>query len=215
VFHVEHSYLGNWQRYVKALGQRNAALRSGADLAPWDQEVARYGTIVGEARAYYLDRLQPYVDEAMSHFFGDIGIRIRYAPGWSGDRPLLQVLKDERAADIRWGFTQAGPHKGDFALLMNGRPVRAFLSRGQTKVMAYALLLAQASFLATTADPACVLIDDLPSELDSDNRQRLMNYLASLRCQCFITAIHHQDLAVAPADDTAMFHVEHGRVARV
>jgi DNA replication and repair protein RecF len=81
-------------------------------------------------------------------------------------------------------------------------------------LLAYALELAQASLLADCGKPACALIDDSPSELDVDNRRRVMNFLATLRCQCFITAVQPDDLVVDLPGDGAMFHVEHGRIMR-
>ena len=213
VFHVEHGYLDVWRRHVKALGQRNAALRSGADLEPWDQALAHYGTILAEARARYLLRLQPAIKAAVSHFLPGIDVGLRAMAGWADGRTLLDVLKEERDKDRQFGYTQSGAHKADFVLAANGRAARRFLSRGQTKMLAYALLLAQAGFLAeNAADPACVMIDDLPSELDPINRGRLWDYLASLRAQCFITAVDRQELDAARAEDVGMFHVEHGRV---
>lgn len=215
VFHVEHSYLDTWRRHLKALSQRNAALRSHADLEPWDQELARYGTILAEARSQYLARLQAAIDAAASHFFPGVEVRVRLLSGWADGKDLLEVLRRDRAADQRQGFTHSGPHKGDFILLVNGKPARAFLSRGQTKMMAYALLLAQASFLAEEVGPACVMIDDLASELDAQNQGLLLAYLNSLRAQCFITAVDRQDVAAARANDAAMFHVEQGRIVKV
>jgi len=213
VFHVEHAYLDVWRRHTKALSQRNAALRSGADLEPWDQALARYGTIVGEARARYLLRLQPTIKAAVSHFLPGVEVALRATAGWTDGRALLDVLREEREKDRQFGYTQSGAHRADFVLAVNGRAARRFLSRGQTKMLAYALLLAQAGFLAeNAADPACVMIDDLPSELDPINRGRLWDYLASLRAQCFITAVDRQELDAARAEDVGMFHVEHGRV---
>jgi DNA replication and repair protein RecF len=211
-FHVEHAYLDVWRRHVKALSQRNAALRSGADLEPWDQALARYGTILAEARAQYVLRLQPTIKAAVSHFLPGVDVVLKVATGWADARPLLDVLREERDRDRQFGYTQSGAHKADFVLAANGRAARRFLSRGQTKMLAYALLLAQAGFLAEAAGPACVMIDDLPSELDPVNRGRLWDYLASLRAQCFITAVDRQELDAARAEDIAMFHVEHGRV---
>jgi DNA replication and repair protein RecF len=156
--------------------------------------------------------LRPTIEAAVSHFLPELDVSLRPISGWADGRSLLDVLKSEREKDRLFGYTQSGAHKADFAMAVNGRAARRFLSRGQTKMLAYALLLAQAAFLAEASGPACVMIDDLPSELDPANRHRLWDYLGSLRAQCFITAVDQQELAVARAADVAMFHVEHGRV---
>ena len=44
VFHVEPQFVETWVRYVRALRQRNAALKiAGGDAGVWDPELARLG----------------------------------------------------------------------------------------------------------------------------------------------------------------------------
>lgn len=212
-FHVEHRYLDDWRRFSKALTQRNAVLKLGlsAAIEPWNREVARYGTIVAEARARYLDRLLPCLEDTASALFGGCSIDVAYFSGWKAGRPLLNTLQDDAGEDARQRYTRAGPHRGDFAVTLNGLPARVYLSRGQTKLLVYALMLAQASLLNALGCSVCVLIDDLASELDRRHRRRLLELLQQRRLQCFITAVNADDLQCPKADDTTMFHVEHGR----
>src|ERR1700691_1579344 len=47
VFHVEPNFIGSWQRYARALRQRNAALRTAPETArAWDGELVRHGEAV-------------------------------------------------------------------------------------------------------------------------------------------------------------------------
>ncbi len=214
-FHVEHAYLDDWRRFVKALTQRNAVLKRGlsTEIDPWNHEVARYGTIVAEARGRYLDQLAPYLRDTVSAFFGECSIHVTYLPGWKAGRALLAALREDVAEDARQGYTRSGPHRGDFAVTLNGIPARAYLSRGQTKLLVYALLLAQTSLLEARGRSVCVLIDELASELDRRNRGRLLELLLLRQVQCFITAVNADDLQCPKAEDTMMFHVEHGRIS--
>ncbi|MFO1417179.1 MAG: DNA replication/repair protein RecF [Methylotetracoccus sp.] len=215
VFHVEHRYLEQWRNYSKALNQRNALLRArrGDGLSGWNQELARYGTIVASARDAYLQRLDPYVLAATQHFFPGVSIRLEHAAGWRSGRTLSDALGEDVGLDVRNGYTASGPHKGDFSIFVDERPAKSFFSRGQSKLMAYALLLAQASLLESVARPPCLLIDDLSSELDRENRRRLTTLLRQRDGQCFITATHASAVEGLPADAAAMFHVEHGRIS--
>jgi DNA replication and repair protein RecF len=214
-FHVEHTYLDDWRRFAKALNQRNAVLKCWrpSDIEPWNHEVARYGTIVAEARKRYLDRLTPHLEDTLRAFFGGSAAIVACLPGWKEGRLLLDVLQEDAAEDIRLGYTRSGPHRGDFVVTINGSPAKTYLSRGQTKLLVYALLLAQTSLLAADGCSVCVLIDDLASELDRRNRARLLELLLRRRAQCFITAVHPDDLQCPSAEDTMMFHVEHGRIS--
>ena len=62
------------------------------------------------------------------------------------------------------------------------------LSRGQSKLLVYALKLAQAAHYQAVTGHSCVfLLDDLPAELDYENCKDVLAYLDHLQCQYFVT----------------------------
>jgi len=215
-FHMDPGYLEQWRGYFRALDQRNALLRQGAGrLAEqsWNHEVARYGTIVASARERYVERLTPYFLEAGHHFLGDHQFEVRLAAGWDRQRGLLEVLDQERELDRRQGYTHSGAHKGDFAILADARSAKSFLSRGQMKLLVFSLLLSQAHLLEQDLGRrGCVLVDDLASELDAPNRERLLAYLTRRTSQFFITATDEQLLHGADQPDSRLYRMEQGRV---
>ena len=218
VFHVEHGYLENWRGYVRALSQRNALLRVGdcRNMETWNREVARYGTLVTQSREAYADKLRPYFLEAARFFFSQHEFELRPMAGWDMQKSLGDVLREEMASDRKQGYTQSGPHKGDFSVMADGRAAKSFLSRGQMKLLVFALLLAQAHLLEESVGlRGCVLIDDLASELDGENRSELLRFLELRKAQFFITATDPGMIENASLVDAAVFHVEHGRVQQV
>ncbi len=215
VFHFEESYLECWRRYVRALGQRNALLREKRlnDIELWNREVARYGTIMNGARDRYAQRLKPFFLRSAAHFFEGFEFEFHLQSGWRKNKTLEAALQEDVASDVRLGYTQSGPHKADFSISLGGRPARAYLSRGQMKLLVYSLLLAQSLLMEESADvSACVLIDDVASELDEDNKNKLLGFLRECRTQFFITATADRVIRDAVDDDAAVFHVEHGQV---
>jgi DNA replication and repair protein RecF len=214
VFHEDAAYLDHWRRYVKALGQRNALLRENRirDLPPWNHELARYGTIVADARRRYAERLEPFFQDMGGRFFSDRRFELRLQAGWDTAKPLVSVLEEEVPADLRYGYTQSGPHKGDFSIVFDGRPVKAYLSRGQMKLLVYALLLAQSRLMEERVGAGCVLVDDVASELDDRNRKALLAVLREGRTQYFITATGRHSIEEGLDDSAAVFEVEHGRI---
>ncbi|MDN5923972.1 MAG: AAA family ATPase, partial [Xanthomonadales bacterium] len=57
VFHVEHDFLGHWQRFQRALSQRNALLRQASpdrELGPWEIEMASAAQAIDALRGQYL-----------------------------------------------------------------------------------------------------------------------------------------------------------------
>jgi DNA replication and repair protein RecF len=216
-YHQDSGYLDHWRRFGKALGQRNALLRENRlrELPPWNHEVARYGTIVADARREYAARLEPVFLDTARRFFPGLEFETRLQAGWDPAQALASVLEAETAADARLGYTQSGPHKGDFSIRLAGRPVRVYFSRGQMKLLVYALLLAQSRLLEETSGPAgCVLVDDVASELDEGNRDTLLGFLGQRRTQFFITATGRDMIEKGLGGTAALFRVEEGRVAQ-
>lgn len=215
VFHFEASYLDCWRRYVRALSQRNTLLREKrfAELELWNRELARYGTIMDGARERYVERLKPFFVQSAARFFDGFEFEIQLQSGWSKSRTLEAVFQEDAASDARLGYTQSGPHKCDFSITLDGRPAKAYLSRGQMKLLVYALLLAQSLLMEESAGvSACVLIDDVASELDENNKNRLLAFLRERRSQFFVTTVADGTIKEAIDGDAAVFHVEHGQV---
>jgi DNA replication and repair protein RecF len=218
-FYLDAGFLDNWRGYARALSQRNALLRSGTSrgIEIWNHELARYGIIVDCVRTAYLESLRPYFHAAAAHFLGSVPFDLHALAGWDREKPLDEILRAEISQDLRDGYTHSGPHKGDFQVQANGRPAKNYLSRGQMKLLVFALLLAQSHLLEESLGGAegCVLIDDLASELDGVNRGRLLGFLQQRQAQFFITTTDPGILESVDSEDTAVFQLEDGWVARV
>lgn len=215
VFHVEHGFLPTWRRYHLALRQRNAALKqdaSDADLAAWEIELATSGESLTIQREAYLSRLAAPLSSIGEALLGQ-AITLVHSPGWDADRPLLDALSSDRRRDRRYKATQLGPHRGDVAVQISGRPAKDHVSRGQQKLIAAGLMLAQLE-LQEQEKPgrSALLLDDPAAELDRDNLERLMGLVRNVRAQLWVTALKPEIANLVR--DARMFHVEHGRVQR-
>lgn len=218
VFHQDPGFMGYWRRYGRAVQQRNSLLRAGRrrELSPWSQEMVSYGIMLHSAREAYVQRLTPFFAEIATHFFPGRDLTLQLVPGWDSSRSLGEVLEAGVEGDLRQGFTQQGPHRVDFILKIDQRPVREFLSRGQTKLLVYALLLAQSRLMEDGRRmPGCVLIDDVASELDVANRARLMGLLANRASQFFITATALEPGLELAGAGARVYELSEGRIARI
>jgi DNA replication and repair protein RecF len=213
VFHVEHSFMPTWQRYHRALRQRNAGFRQGAaaELATvWDAELAQAGEALSEQRARYVERLAPRLNEIGHRLLGT-DVALAYHRGWAAEEPLLESLRRGLERDQRYGVTHAGPHRADVAVRVDGHAARERVSRGQQKLLASALTLAQL-VLQDEVNPgrSALLLDDPAAELDGANLERLLAVVRELPVQLFVTSLR-ADLPELGAPGR-MFHVEHGQV---
>jgi DNA replication and repair protein RecF len=96
---------------------------------------------------------------------------------------------------------------------MGQKPVRGFVSRGQMKLLVYALLLAQSRLMEERiGSRGCVLIDDVAAELDSLNRQTLLDLLKGRSTQFFITATALDAEPMTGSLEATVFQIEQGRL---
>jgi DNA replication and repair protein RecF len=213
VFHVEHQFLPQWLRYSRALRQRNAALKAGQDASIWDPAVAEHGEQVALLRAQWIESLRPAWERAV-HELSGLEIELGYARGWSQDRTLVEALAEGRERDRERGSTLSGPHRADITLRWRGAAARDVLSRGQQKLVASALVLAQLGNLRDSqAVPPTLLLDDPAAELDSHRLEGLVELVRSLNCQLVITSLA-PDLQLFGHPER-VFHVEQGDVRPV
>lgn len=220
LFHVEPDFMPAWRRYARALRQRNALLKSRAadsQLDAWDHELAQAGELISSHRENQLALLQPRFRDLLLEFAPVLGdATMEYVPGWRRhELPLVDALLLARGRDQQAGFTSVGPHRADWRAGFSALPGREALSRGQTKLVALAALLAQATELAETrGDWPVVALDDLASELDRVHQERVVARLVASGAQVWITGTELPVALTQGAPDFAMFHVEHGGVER-
>ncbi len=215
VFHVEHGFLPNWRRYHLALRQRNAALKQDADdtsLDAWDQELAASGEVLARQRSAYLSRIAAPL-ALIGGALLDAPVTLSHQAGWDTDGSLLQALARDRRRDRQYRATQCGPHRADVLVQVGGKPARDRVSRGQQKLVAAGLMLAQLE-IQDQEKPgrAALLLDDPAAELDEHNLSRLMRLVENVPAQLWITGL--QAAALHQLKDYRLFHVEQGRVRR-
>jgi len=220
LFHVEHNYLQQWKRYRRLLEQRNAALRASLtsrEISLWEDDLAESGQSLTASRRNYLLQLTPYFEHIYRSLLDEEAPSLSYRQGWSKEIDLLESYRGNRDRELSLGYTLSGPHRADFRLrLDNGLEAVDGLSRGQQKLTVCALRLAQMQHLYVEQSVSCtLLLDDLPAELDSAHRGRLLAAVQQTGAQCFITATEPDLIDVSLWAERKVFHVEHGVVKEV
>lgn len=224
VFHVEHRFFEQWQRFQRGLKQRNKLLRrgkiAGDELSAWTRDLAVSGETLTSYRSAYFQLLTPRFKAIMAQLVPSLaGLELRFRQGWDKQHSYAEALASSESSDRDQGFTHAGPQRADIRVLIDGHLAAETLSRGQQKLVVCGLKLAQGQLMAEMGEKHCIyLVDDLPSELDAQHSEGVCSLLDSMDTQVFITCVHKREIAAAwPAasrDHLAMFHVEHGRVVR-
>ncbi len=220
VFHVEHSFYLAWQRMQRCIKQRNSILRAGnarlMELSAWNQELLDTAALIDRARESYIQSFIPVFMELLSRLVEVPGLSVCYYRGWDMELELATVLDASYERDCRRGITHCGPHRADLKMQVNGIDAAQVLSRGQQKLVVYALRLAQCQLLGRTTGKKCLLlIDDLPAEIDQEHQKKLCVLLESLDVQLFLTCVSPDDLIQQGwnrSNQMKVFHVKHGEV---
>jgi DNA replication and repair protein RecF len=191
VFHVEQDFVGHWQRYNQVLKQRNAALKTldGGVIAAWDADLVRFGELISAARSRYVGVLAARAEAIGRNLLG-LELALAYRPGWNKDVSFEEALKLSRGHDQDMGATQVGPHRAELAIRLDGSPARDRISRGQQKLLAAALLLAQVNLFPDESPVRpTLLLDDPAAELDAERLERLIGEVAGQPLQMIITTL--------------------------
>jgi DNA replication and repair protein RecF len=195
VFQLFHGkqFIHHWQRYNQVLKQRNAALKAGqpqAVVAAWDGDLVYYGELLTEARLGYVALLARQADVITRNLLG-IELELSYRAGWARDLSFAESLRQSRSQDQASGATQVGPHRADLNIRLNGMAVKDRISRGQQKLLAAALLVAQLKlFPADGAVQPSLLLDDPAAELDDERLGGLIHEVLGHSVQLIVTTLH-------------------------
>jgi DNA replication and repair protein RecF len=211
VFHVKPEFLPIWRRYVRILKQRNAALRQGnaALVHSLDPQFVQFGNQLHELRLAVFSQLSPVVEALVGEMSPDLGpLSLTLKPGWSRGT-LAEALVEGFARDREQGMTRFGPHRADLVFRIEGRAVRDRLSRGEQKLLAAALLLAQATLFSDTGHLPVVLLDDLASEFDRAHLDQVLQHVQTLGAQHFVTGTEEGPYEAWRNESSAVFHVKH------
>lgn len=212
VFHVEPSFLAAWQRYRRALQQRNAALKSrnGGAAWHWDEVLVADGLVVDACRRRQVGLLAPRVLVLAERLLG-ADVALDYQGGWAEGTGLADALEKSRERDLQMATSNVGPHRADFRITLRTRRARDTVSRGQEKLVAAALTLAQIGLVAEVREQTAVLLLDEPgADLDRQHLDLLLSEVAAAPVQSFVTSL--DPAGVSLPEGARTFHVEHGTV---
>ena len=215
LFHVEHAFLPVYSECYRSLKQRNAALKAhdARSANAWNNSFFVAAEAVHAFRASFIESLMISVSHRVDQWKLGFEISYKYRKGWRDGEELLCQLIDRLDQDMQMGFTSVGPQRADVELFANGVNASKTLSRGQQKMLVFALNLALADVqqMRTGTKPV-LMIDDLAAELDVNNQRKVFDALEDLSAQVFVTSISEPSALGDGARSPAMFHVEHGRL---
>jgi DNA replication and repair protein RecF len=219
--------LGEAREFQRALKTRNATLRQGNEAveSQFRATLARAGARILTRRIAWLGEISTRLAGAYARIAGSGAppARIEYlaAGGMSLEGAeeelcgrLEEMLAGRLERDRDRGYTSVGPQADDFAIVLGERGARSYASQGQQRALVLALKIAEIENLREVLGrPPLLLLDDVSSELDPEKNRALMEYVASLPGQAFLTATDRRLLEPAAGPDSVFVAVSGGAVS--
>lgn len=214
--------------YLRALRERNAALRSSSPEVEesFREPLVRAGARLVARRIALVAELAPRVAEAFAEISGPEAAvaRLAYRPAAgipvAGTEEeiasrLADALAHRLGRDRDKGYTSAGPHMDDLTLALGGKGVRPYGSQGQQRAIVLALKIAEIENLRDKLGrPPLLLLDDVSSELDPAKNEHLLTHLSALPGQAFLTTTDRRLLEPAAGAGAVFYRVRDGTFER-
>ena len=191
------AYFFELQEYGKALGQKNALLKSRMKpeqlsklVSVFNEQLSAHGEKIIKARREFLERLEQKAKEVHEHLSGGEELSLKYRCSVSADdiaSALLEKMSAALSSEIEQGFCMHGPHREDISVAINGSEIKAYSSQGQIRTAMLSLKIATLLIAMDDFEETPVLLlDDVFSELDYARQNALLGYAKGV--QCFITS---------------------------
>jgi DNA replication and repair protein RecF len=211
------SHRATFVRFRQVLARRNHLLQQrlparvlAERLAPWNEQFATVGMELIDRRRRAAAALQTEIGRVYPTLVGDrralsgdhekVEIRYRSSVGEAtgpGPEALLAAIERVRTLEAQRGQTLVGPHRDDLAIELAGVDARAFGSRGQQRLLALALRLAEILPISEAVGTAPILLlDDALSELDAETRHHVLHEIRGAE-QVFLTTADAVDVSGA------------------
>ena len=215
--------------FEKVMRERNLLLAEPRADAAWlsslEAQMAEAAVAISAARLIGLEALETHIGEgrAESSFpwaklaiEGEIEALVSQKPAVQVEDEYRRILRDSRGLDRAAGRTLRGPHRSDLAVFHGPRAMPAGqCSTGEQKALLIGLVLAQARAVRAGAGVSPILLlDEVAAHLDRPRRRSLLEALAALGSQSWMTGTDAQ-LFEAIGEVGAVFHVEDGLVREV
>jgi len=201
---MDAEYLQQLIIYNKVLLQRNSLLKRFAELGKtdWpllevlDEQLIAPGNFIYAKRKKITEQLIPLVQK-FYHLIADNEELVSLAYDSSlNDSSFHDLLNHFRQKDFLLQRSNAGIHKDDISMQLNGQPFKTTASQGQRKSLLFALKLAEFELLkANKGFAPLLLLDDVFEKLDDNRMQQLLYWVCNENNgQVFITDTHKERL---------------------
>lgn len=201
---VHKDYRSAFHIYERALRQRNRILRNAREkgqgvreiegvLEYWSRLLIENGKVIHEHRKEFLEFLSEKSGEEGRP--GSFPINLHY----DHSTVSAERLKKYAVEEIGAAATLVGPHRDDFTInssqltidSFKDRDLRLYGSRGEQRLGVFSIKLGEMDYIVKeTGQRPILLLDDIFSELDHENRKHILEMIPKQQTIMTTTDLH-------------------------
>lgn len=221
-------YFKTLNEYNKLLKLRNDYLKrilinSISDIKYFDiltNKLIEKAVYIYRERNNYINLINKYLPDIFEHICLNQNLTIKYSPNIDlnnyNEETLKNILykkyKKDFNKEISLGMTITGPHRDDFSFILGDKDMKLYSSEGQKKMAVISFKLAEMMLFQKIDDKKpIILLDDLFSELDINNKNRLVKFIPD-DLQVVITSNDLKGINKSIRDNAKIFKIKDGEV---
>lgn len=171
-------------------------------------------------RNKYINSINSYLASIFEHICLNKNLILKYSPNVDiteyDDENISKILhkkfKRDFNKEISLGMTISGPHRDDFNFYLDNKDMKFYSSEGQKKMAVISYKLAEMKLFQEQEDKKpIILLDDLFSELDIKNKNRLVKYIPE-DLQVIITSNDLKGINKSIRDNAKIFKIKDSEV---
>lgn len=184
---IDPEYLMSLVRYTKLIKDKNHLLKQATIdeiyLATIEDAIIPNIYTLIKKRTAFID----FINQDIQKYYFELSgqndeIKVEYKRCFEVDQATIkEMIVKNHDKDFMYRYTCLGPHRDDIGFKINNYPVESYASQGQKRMVMIAFKLALIHYIESeTKKQPIVLLDDILSELDLDNRNRLINRIKDI-----------------------------------
>ncbi|GAV21037.1 DNA replication and repair protein RecF [Mariprofundus micogutta] len=185
-------YQGSAQQYtsyLRAVMQRSRLLRrraSSDELDAWEHQIVAYGLPIIQARKRLIEEMNVLLSEELE--LTETAVELSINTGYE-EEAWLTRLQEKRESDLKSGGLRFGPHCDALKIAFQQREIRSAGSRGQQKLAAIAIKMAECAMWSRYRRLIPVLLlDDCLEALDHSRQYKVLKRLERSPAQVLMSA---------------------------
>lgn len=214
IFFTDKKHISILNKYYKIVANKNINLRENKinEIDNWNHLIAKYSSVIVSTRNRYIDKINSILQNNLNNF--DSNYKITKSLEMK-DSELFdyfcEELKNNIDREIKYKHSIVGSHRQNIDFCIDNKSLKIYGSQGQKRAF---ILLFRSSQIIDFENinnfTPILLLDDMASELDHNNKNIFLNILDNFSGQTFITTTDSK--LFSNSDKVSYFCVEDGNI---